>query len=463
MNYLTETLSEAARDPKRATPTVPTAGSSQGPRTKRNYGRGRIYKNPQSSFWYAAFYLRGREVRKSTKLPYDDCGLNERRATEMLGEMMASHRESGVTPARVKYDDLRELIIRDYRINERRSLNSLTSSRLFNLDKFFMHRRARDITATLVDRYIEKRIAEGTAHATRNNELAALKRMFRLGVEKKLITPATVPVIKIVAPDNARQGFIEPLQFAALVSVLPAHLVPICQWLYATGWRVGEARALRWADLDLTEGIAALDGKRTKNREAKKFPFAQVALAAESIERAKAGHIEGCPWVFHRKGKRIGEFRNEWKKACEAAELEPRYIHDMRRAAVRNLVLAGVSEQDAMRISGHKTVSTFQRYNIGGIDAVRAAARRLDSFLGARMPQSGIIRRGKNTENEESEKKKTAGAKPVLLEKMPESVEGFECRGRDSNPHDPFGSEDFKSSAYAISPPRPQLNMIVKS
>jgi hypothetical protein len=28
------------------------------------------------------------------------------------------------------------------------------------------------------------------------------------------------------------------------------------------------------------------------------------------------------------------------------------------------------------------------------------------------------------------------------------------CRGRDSNPHGPFGPEDFKSSASAISPPR---------
>jgi polyisoprenoid-binding protein YceI len=30
----------------------------------------------------------------------------------------------------------------------------------------------------------------------------------------------------------------------------------------------------------------------------------------------------------------------------------------------------------------------------------------------------------------------------------------FQCRGRDSNPHGAFAPEDFKSSAYAISPPR---------
>ncbi len=69
------------------------------------------------------------------------------------------------------------------------------------------------------------------------------------------------------------------------------------------------------------------------------------------------------------------------RRSCKKAMLSGKVFHDLRRSGVRNLVRSGVSETVAMKISGHKTRSIFQRYNITNEEDLMQAAQRLDTHL----------------------------------------------------------------------------------
>jgi integrase len=185
-----------------------------------------------------------------------------------------------------------------------------------------------------------------------------------------------------------RQGFLSYGSFLALREALPDNLKETVAFLYYSGWRVSEMRALEWRDVDLGGKVIRLRAELSKNKDGRLLPLHGELLTV--VRRAWSQRRLDCVFVFHADGQAIGSFRKAWKTACKTAGLIASIVHDLRRTAVRNLVRAGVSERVAMTLSGHKTRNIFDRYNIVSEADLLLAAERVQAHL-AEQPKESVV------------------------------------------------------------------------
>jgi integrase len=285
----------------------------------------------------------------------------------------------------------------DYRANSLRSLERAQDA-IVHLRGTFGLDRALDITSDRVDTYIiTRRDAESAKPATIHYELAVLKRMFSLAIEKGRLNQK--PYIPSLEVRNVRTGFFEEPEFRAVLAHLSEDLQPVAEFAYLTGWRKQEMLTLQWPQVDFHAGTIRLEPGSTKNDEGRTFPFKSYPQLktllerqkerTEALQRASAVII---PWVFHRDGRMIRDFRKAWKDACIAAGVPGRILHDLRRTAVRNLERAGVPRSVAMKLTGHKTESVYRRYAIVSESDLAEGAAKLAALHGNGNEQAASSR-----------------------------------------------------------------------
>lgn len=340
----------------------------------RRRGSGSIYKQKNSAFWWIQYCRNGKVFRESTKTEDKEEAkdfLNKR-----LGEI-ATGTFSGLEVERILISELAEDFLRDYRINNKKSIDDVEARWELHLKTFLGDLRASQLTTNLLARYIDQRQQEKAKNATINRELAALKRMFRLGYQATPPKVNRVPKFPKLQENNARQGFLEDAQYSKLVSVISD------LWLRALvevgktyGWRISELLSLRVCQVNLLNRTLRLEPGTTKNNEGREVTMTTpiYALLAQCV----AGKSEEDFVFTWKDGRPIRDFRKRWKNVCKEAGTPKLLFHDLRRTAARNLRAAGVAEGVIMKIGGWKTRSVFERYAIVSQTDIAEALHKLE-------------------------------------------------------------------------------------
>jgi integrase len=246
--------------------------------------------------------------------------------------------------------------------------------------------RASDLTTADVERYQRARLEAGRLPATISHECALLRQAFRRGARVKPRRVAEVPHIPLLKVENARQGFLSRADFEALAAKLEdTDVRDFVEWFWWTGMRPNEIRQLTWSMVDRETSTLNLDPRAAKTKRGR-------AIAIEGplkviMERRKAARRLDCSLIFHRMskgqpGQPVKDFRLAWRAALKEANLPAGLVpYDLRRSALRNMVRGGTDYTVAMKISGHRTRSTFDRYNITSAEDIRAAILRTASYV----------------------------------------------------------------------------------
>ena len=333
----------------------------------------------RGNIWWVRYYRNGRRHEESSRSTKKGDGERLLRIRE--GDIAKGLPVTAKT-GQLRFDEAAADVVSDYRVNGKKTLGQLERRIRLHLEPFFGGRWMASITSADARAYSAARQAEGAANATINRELAILKRACRLATQAaKLLHAPHVPMLR---ESNVRQGFFQRDQFEAVRGALPPELRGVVTFAYLAGWRTpSEILPLKWAQINRKTRTIRLEPGTTKNAEGRTLPYDLLPELVDVVERQWDTHkrlrLRGvlCPFVFHRNGKRIKSFRGTWATACKAAGVPGMVAHDFRRTAVRNLVRAGVPEKTAMTITGHKTRSVFDRYDIVDEADLRAALGKL--------------------------------------------------------------------------------------
>lgn len=366
--------------------------------TRSTYGQGNIFR--RGNIWWIRYRRNGVQYRESTETE------DRQKALDKLNDRLADRSRRVIAAEKVTYQDLRRNYLEHCEEKDPPMKTLLydkernpTLATLPRLDEAFETWRANQITAEVIRRFRREGRHDGLSNKRLNRYVTTLSAMFHWGLKDGMISQHEMPSYFERTPErNEAVGaiYIEPEWYEPLRKELGEPLRSAFTLAYKYGIRVEEMKRLRWRDFDFKNKQIFMPGERTKTGEKRTIPI------PSDFDREPGKPDE---LVFP-----LGDRRDQWRSAtvkigaawfecrecgarCEGREC-PEHGHlpikkmvyrgpslrNCRHTAVRDMEDAGLEQKRIMDITGHKTSSMFERYDIGKQRDVADARKAIEAF-----------------------------------------------------------------------------------
>jgi integrase len=306
--------------------------------------------------YYALIKRAGKQFRRSLKTK--DRKLAERRLAELRGKIT----KLKVSPdSNLTFEQMakRWMTVTGHTLKARTIHRRETA--LAAVKPYFKDVAIRNIEKNHCEQWLSKRGVKMSAQ-TFAHELSLIKNVFNYAIENGLILSNPAAHIKRRRITQAKINVPTREQFQSLVAAIRqsdgrpdsqkkaspgADLVELMAY---SGMRVGEAAALRWADVDFDRGIITVTGGEagTKNQEVRTVPIAEALR-----NLLKRLHNDRKPQPTDLVSP-IKDTKRAINRACKKLNFPHFHHHDFRHFFATTCIEAGVDIPTISRWLGHK-------------------------------------------------------------------------------------------------------------
>jgi integrase len=221
-----------------------------------------------------------------------------------------------------------------------------------------------DINAWEIEKWRNKRLADGVKPATTNRQINTIKGCLSRAVEWGAIDSHDLRKVKTLTVDNSKVRYLSKDEETRLRENLQAcdsgFLDVIVLLALNTGMRKGELLSLEWSHVNFENKILTVDFQNAKSGNTRHLPLNSQAF---NTLKEWQQNTDDMGFVFKDKNSLpLKDFPYIWGELLNKAQITNFRFHDLRHHFASKLVMASVDLNTVRELLGHSDLKMTLRY-----------------------------------------------------------------------------------------------------